>query len=213
MSTSQATACATLAGLAVRAFPTDRFQTGYGRGVSTSPALAALLGGECTGKSTLGAGLAEKFDGVVVPEKLRQFVETVGRPPTRDEQSELMNAQIAAERASVDHAVAAGRTLIIADPAVLMTAIYSIVYFDDDSLLSVALAHQLTYELTVLCGSEIPWRADGAQRDGQEFRERTTAVIERIVTDYELPVLRVAGPLDERLAAVSNALTSLQIGQ
>ena len=173
------------------------------------PVLVALLGGECTGKSTLANGLADRYDAVVVPEKLREFVDSMGRTPNRDEQFELMNAQIAGERASLERAALGGRNLVVADPAALMAAVYSIVYFADDSLLPAALDHQRNYQLTILCDSDIPWRPDGVQRDGHEFRARTSHVIEHVVNEYQLPVVRVTGSVNERVQQVSLVLAPL----
>lgn len=90
-----------------------------------------LLGGECTGKTTLAKALCDRLDAVVVAEYLREFVSNTGRAPTELEQAEIMTTQIAAETAAL--AASGPKTLVICDPAALMTAIYSIAYFEDRS--------------------------------------------------------------------------------
>ena len=85
-----------------------------------------LLGGECTGKTTLAKALCDHLDAVIVPEYLREFVSTTGRAPTAFEQSNIMTTQIAAENAAL---VASPHALLVCDPAALMTAIYSLAYF------------------------------------------------------------------------------------
>ena len=46
------------------------------------PRRIGLLGGECTGKTTLGEDLARTLPGFVAEEYLRDFVSTFGRLPT-----------------------------------------------------------------------------------------------------------------------------------
>ncbi len=54
-----------------------------------------------------------------------------------------------------------------------MTAVYSILYYGDDSLWEPALAHHRTaYVLTVWCDIDMPWLADPGHRDGPDWRRR-----------------------------------------
>ena len=75
--------------------------------MSAEPLRIALVGAECTGKSTLGAALAGRLPGVALAECLREFCEARGRTPHAHEQREIVEAQIARER----EAVAAARAL------------------------------------------------------------------------------------------------------
>jgi nicotinamide riboside kinase len=52
-----------------------------------------LVGGECSGKSTLAAALAAALPALVVDESLRGFVEREARTPAREEQEPLMREQ------------------------------------------------------------------------------------------------------------------------
>ena len=165
-----------------------------------------LLGGECTGKSTLAGQLAEALKGCLVEEYLREFVDAIGRPPTREEQVGILHSQQVRE----DEAAGECATgMVVADPAVLMTAVYSIAYFDDDSLVDDAVALASGYDLLVWCDTDLPWQADGAQRDGPDYRQREHEIIAAIVEDRLRPagidVVLVRGRQEERLAAAVRA--------
>lgn len=137
----------------------------------------ALLGAESTGKTTLSQAMAQHLRErghrvEVVPEALREWCEREGRTPNPEEQLPIAQAQ---ER-RVDEA--AGRAdIVIADTTALMTAIYSGLLFDDGDLYLFALARQRTYDLTLLAGLDLPWVADGLQRQGPHVREPVDALV------------------------------------
>jgi len=165
-----------------------------------------LIGAECSGKSVLADALARDLDGCVVHEILREFVTEQGRPPHRDEQAGILVAQRTAEE-QVAAECPAG--LVIADPAPLMTAIYSVAYFDDASLLDAAVTDTQAYDLVVWCGIDLPWVPDEGQRDGPEQRARVDGLIASVVADQLEPagvrLIRVAGPVDRRVGQVRRA--------
>lgn len=164
-----------------------------------------LLGGECTGKSTLASDLAEALPGstLVVSEILRDFVRTHGRTPLPDEQAALMAAQSDAER----EAAALGPTWLIADPAPAMTAIYSLIYFDDDTLLPQARAALVAYDTLLWCDRDLPWMPDPGQRDGPHMRHAAHAAIAEAFDGY--PMHLISGPREQRR---TNAQQIVQAG-
>jgi nicotinamide riboside kinase len=163
-----------------------------------------LLGGECTGKTTLAEALSREWGAAVVPERLRAFVEEHGRTPRADEQAGLLQAQQEAE----DEAAAAA-AVVVADPAALMTAIYSVAYFADDGLLDRGCRLAAGYDLLVWCGTGLPWAPDGLQRDGPHERARVDGIIGRVVRERLEPagivVAHVDGPTPDRVRAVRRA--------
>ena len=165
-----------------------------------------LLGGECTGKSTLAARLSERLDGCLVAEYLREFVDRTGRPPTREEQAGILRTQQAREDAAASTCPSG---IVVADPATLMTAVYSSAYFDDASLVERAVAAATAYDLLVWCDVDLPWQPDGAQRDGPEYRQREHEILVGLVEDRIRPagiaVVKVSGSPDERLEAALRA--------
>lgn len=176
------------------------------------PSVVLLLGGECTGKSALADALALASGGIVVPEYLREFVEAAGRTPKREDQAQILESQ--QRRLSQAISTARSSDLVICDPAPLMTAVYSIQYFDDDSLLEGALERESELPakqvLRVWCAPDIPWSGDGLHRDGPAARAATHDIIERFVlpTVAEDPVIFVSGSTGQRVQSVLSALNS-----
>ncbi len=175
------------------------------------PLLVGLLGAECTGKSTLAKDLADslapEFSVEIAAEALRDFVRQGGRAPSRGEQAGVMAAQLDNERAASQRVSGSPpRVITICDPCALMTAIYSLAYFDDGSLFASALDHQLRYDVVFWCQSDFPWEPDPGQRDGPVRRAQVEALIADTVTRHQLSTVRVHGP---RAARLSQALAAI----
>ena len=168
-----------------------------------------LIGGECTGKSALAQALVEarRADGhtaLVVPEALREFVDRAGRTPTADEQRAILTSQ----KDSVHAALQQDVDLVVSDPAPLMTAVYSIQYFDDRKLLPSALDDLESSDLIVWCAPDLPWQPDGKHRDGPQARDLTDRILESQVIPLltDIPLVQVHGSLATRVETVIDAL-------
>ena len=152
----------------------------------------ACIGGESTGKTTLAAALAASVGGVLVPEVLRAFVVDHGRSPVQEEQRALLDQQRALEQATAERHDGAD---IVCDPASLMIAVYSELYFDDRSLYPTALAFARDYDALLWCRPDIPWVPEPGQHDGPLFRTRADELLQRWVIEHEdeFAVLKVTG--------------------
>ena len=131
----------------------------------------AIVGAKSVGKTDLAQSLCARLNELTglrcvwVPEVLRAWCERAGRTPERDEQ-----AGIAQEQTRFITEATLTHDLVIADSTPLMTALYSQRLFDDASLLAPALAAQAGYAATLLAATDLPWVADGIQRDGPVMR-------------------------------------------
>jgi nicotinamide riboside kinase len=154
-----------------------------------------LLGGECTGKSTLAAALATQLPGtaLIVPEYVREFVRREARAPRKDEQAAVLAEQVARENLLAQESP----EWLIADPAAAMTAVYSQIYFDDESLVAAACEHLQTYDVVLWCDLDLPWVADPGQRDGPHMRVAAHRAITNLCAQVNTHLL--SGPLDERV--------------
>ena len=165
-------------------------------------ALIAVVGAEGSGKTTLAQALAGRLQARLVPEELRAFVDQHQRPPSRAEQSDVLAAQLAAEAGA-----GVGGGWVVSDAGALMTAVYSRLYYRDDSLWEPALAHHRTaYVLTLWCGIDIPWLSDPGYRDGPDWRRRGHLMIAEAVERGELAAVLVEGSVERRLEAALTAL-------
>ena len=162
--------------------------------------VVTLLGAESTGKTTLARELADALavqgHGVaVVAEYLREFCDREQRTPRIDEQR-----GIAAEQTRRIAAAAEQHDIVIADTSALMIAVYSEQVFGDTSLYDEALAAHARSDLTLLTALDLPWQADGLQRDGPQVREPVDAKVRAALARAQLEWSVVFGQGPARLA-------------
>lgn len=174
----------------------------------TRPAFVlAIVGAESTGKSHLARALHEALQArgervARVDEYLREFCDREGRTPTADEQH-----HIAAEQSRRIAAAGAAHTVVIADTTALMTAVYSEMVFGDTGLYDQALQHHARADLTLLTALDLPWQADGLQRDGPQVREPVDRLLRGALISAGLSFSVVAGEGPQRL---QNALRAIE---
>jgi HTH-type transcriptional repressor of NAD biosynthesis genes len=164
----------------------------------------AILGAESTGKSWLTHALA----GVIqmrgqavstVDEVLRTWCDREGRTPQPHEQMGIAQAQAQA-------ATQITQGWVISDTTPIMTAVYSHMLFDDESLYPMALAHQALYDTTLITGLDLAWVADGLQRDGPHVRGPVDTLVRQALDRAGIAYRVVYGQGHQRL---NNALLAL----
>jgi nicotinamide riboside kinase len=165
-----------------------------------------LLGAESTGKTTLAQQIAaalraEGRSVALVGEHLREFCADRQRTPTVDEQQ-----AIADEQSRRIAAAAEGHAIVVADTTALMVAVYSDMVFLDKSLYASAAAAHARCDLTLLTALDLPWVADGLQREGPHVREPVDRLLRAALHDAKLPYAIVSGGGERRLAAAMQAV-------
>ncbi|MEN9543783.1 MAG: hypothetical protein RLZZ598_616 [Pseudomonadota bacterium] len=175
-----------------------------------NPTVVALLGAESTGKTALAQALTHELRGrghavACVAEYLREFCDAKGRTPTPAEQH-----LIAAEQAHRIEAAAADHALVIADTTPLMTAVYSDFVFGDRGLYLKALDWQRRQvALTLLTGLDLPWQADGLQRDGPQVRAPVDALLRDALASADIGSAVIYGSGAARTVAALAAMAPL----
>lgn len=167
----------------------------------------AILGAESTGKTQLTRALQSSLPahhGRIhwVSEELRDWCDAHHRTPRRHEQAAIASAQI--QRTEQ----APPCDLLLADTTALMTAIYSDVLFDDPTLYPEALAHHRRYDLTLVMGLDLPWVADGLQRDGPQARQLIDARLREILHAHQLNYTVIYGVGDARTRCALEAIAA-----
>jgi nicotinamide riboside kinase len=181
---------------------------------TTRGLIIAIVGAESTGKSTLALALAERIaadtglHAVAVPEVLRQWCDAAGRTPLQHEQR-----CIAAEQQRRIDAARATHDVVVADTTPLMVAIYSRLIFGDDSLLPMALEAQRRADITLLTALDLPWVADGHQRDGPHVRGPVDRQLRSLLCEHGITFATIAGAgaarVEQALAAATPLLARL----
>jgi len=170
----------------------------------------ALLGAESTGKSSLAQSLSQALVHSTglrvaqVDEVLREWCNAQGRTPTQAEQAGIAEAQ----RQRID-AARATHDLVICDTTPLMTAVYSELIFGDTTLYANAAAFQRTLQLNLVMALDLPWVADGIQRDGAHVRAPVDRLLRQHLHADGLDFSVVRGLGASRLESALNAITPL----
>lgn len=176
--------------------------------MANTPLVVALLGAESTGKTQLTLTLtaywqAQGLAVISVPEVLREWCDHAGRTPQPHEQTAIAEEQAHRTQAAL---MSPEVNVVIADTTPLMTAIYSDKLFQDRSLYAFALAHHRIYTHTLLTGLDLPWVADGIQRDNPSVQAPIDAMVRSALDGAGIPFQVVYGQGEERL---HNALRAI----
>jgi nicotinamide riboside kinase len=173
--------------------------------------IVAILGAESTGKTTLVRSLAARVQDVtglrctVVAEYLREWCDTQGRTPRLDEQPQVADGQRRRiEAAADDHDV------VIADTTPLQIAVYSRIVFGDRSLdEDTGRWHAARVDATLVTALDLPWVADGLQRDGPHVREPVDRALRELLIAHGIGWSRVGGGGDARTDTALDAIAPL----
>ena len=177
----------------------------------------AVVGAESTGKTTLAAELALQLAAqsgrrvAWVSESLRDWCQHQGRTPLAHEQADILRAHHQRIEAA-----AATHDVVVCDTTALMTAVYSQLLFGDTSLHAEAAAlHRRHQRLTLLTALDLPWVADGLQRDGAHVREPVDTALRELMIRHAIDFSVVGGAgahrLDQALAATAPLLHSADL--
>jgi NadR type nicotinamide-nucleotide adenylyltransferase len=162
----------------------------------------AILGAESSGKSTLAAALAARYQTLWVPEYLREFVDTSARVPHEEDQYGIARMQMEREDAAARQA----SRFLFCDTTPMMTALYSRWYWNrvDAGLSKLEQRHD--YAHTIVTVPDGPWEADGLQRESDEVRQTIHQQVLQMLDERGIGYLLVAGTLDERIEQVRRRL-------
>jgi NadR type nicotinamide-nucleotide adenylyltransferase len=164
-----------------------------------------VTGSECTGKTTLARGLAERLAVPWVPEYARQFVRDKGAAPDRGDVEAMARGQIELE----DAAAAAAPGLLVQDTDLLSTVVYSRHYFGGcPGWIEQALRRRRA-DLYLLAGIDVPWVADGEQRDRGHRREEMQGLFRQALVALGARTVEIRGSCEFRVAAAARAIDDL----
>lgn len=175
----------------------------------------AIVGAECTGKSTLTQELATRLNHQYpcqwVPEYLRMFSEREQRTPFEHEQILIAKAQKALEQDLEKNLLKDSSkpyALLLCDTTPLLTNVYSQIVFGKPDRLVQEMAHHDDYNLTLLTSIDFPWIADG-MRDGPEAQIATHQLLNQRLDELKIAYESITGNLEERLETAQNLIENL----
>jgi len=168
-----------------------------------------VIGVESTGKTTLAALLARRFDCPWVPESVRGFVARKGAPVTADDVDAVGEEQKAAE----DAGRARARDLLILDTDLVSTLVYARHYFGSCPDWIQRAAAERTGDLYLLHHPDVPFVDDGFQRERPAERGLLHRRFQETLEELDARVVDVMGTWDERLAVATLAVEHLLSGE
>jgi NadR type nicotinamide-nucleotide adenylyltransferase len=165
----------------------------------------AVVGSECTGKTTLATALATHYETVWVPEFARQFVIDKGAPPELEDVDAIARGQIAGE----DEKAGEASRLLIKDTDLFSTVLYARHYYGDCPQWIEDALDKRAADLYLLTDIDIRWVPDGEQRDRGERREEMHELFRSALVDHRLTFAEIRGSRGERLEAAVSLIDRL----
>lgn len=139
---------------------------------ASRPFVVVVTGSECTGKTTLAAELAAEFDASRSPEFARSYVDATRAPLDASDVEPIAAGQLAVERAAEHDAAARQARFVVKDTDLVSTTIYARHYYGGCPEWIEAAARRRAADLYLLLCPDVPWVADGLQRDRPDDTER-----------------------------------------
>lgn len=165
----------------------------------------SVFGPESTGKTTLAAALAKRFDTVWVPEYARTHLEARQGRVTLDDMVPIARRQ----RASEEALARAAHRVLVCDTDPRATALWSDALFGEAP--PAVHAFDGVYDLTLLLDVDVPFVDDPVRYLPHE-RAAFFARCEAMLRAQSAPFEVIRGPWDERLAVAVAAVERLLRG-
>jgi NadR type nicotinamide-nucleotide adenylyltransferase len=167
----------------------------------------AVTGPESTGKTTLARQLARRYDAPWTPEYARYYLRRLNRPYLQDDLLAIARGQLEWEEAK-------GRRnpdILFSDTCLLVIKIWSEFKYGNCHpwILEQLRAH--TYDLYLLCGTDLPWVYDPLRENPGE-REELYAIYKKELLLLDRPFVEIAGPPEERFRQAVKAVDDLLMG-
>jgi NadR type nicotinamide-nucleotide adenylyltransferase len=163
-----------------------------------------LFGPESTGKSTLASRLAKNFQGSLVSEYARVWLEMRKGELKQEDMPIIAYGQLASTLVLQEK----DNALIVCDTDCLTTCIWhEVLYSFCPSELRI-LAQQQHFDLTLLCDVDVPWVEDRVRylpNERKRFFRRCQKALEKAGRKYEI----IRGGWDDRWNQAVNAVTAL----
>lgn len=179
---------------------------------STEIIKIALFGPESTGKTTLAIQLAEHYKTAWVPEFARDYLQGKWDKTTQicdvDDMLPIAYGQTKLENDSLSVA----NKYLFCDTNLLVTKVFSEVYYDFCPPLLEEAAREHEYDLFFLTDIDVPWEKDDL-RDKPEGRESVFAIFKQTLIDNNKPFVTLSGNKDLRLSKAISIINDLSIAK
>jgi nicotinamide riboside kinase len=178
---------------------------------SPRPLTIVITGSECTGKTTLAATVSVRFGASRSNEFAREYVDLKQTPLDASDVEPIARGQLGGEQAADLEAAELGRRVVIRDTDLHSTVVYARHYYAECPKWVIETARARTGDLYLLLCPDVPWMADGLQRDRSD--EQTRTLIHGLFRDTlaaaGATVVEIRGAWPERQARAIAAIEAL----
>jgi NadR type nicotinamide-nucleotide adenylyltransferase len=166
-----------------------------------------VLGPESTGKSTLCAALANKYQTIWTPEYARQFLSTNGTSYTYDDLLTIAKGQIQNETESItsinkkriEYPAQNISNKLIVDTDMYVMKVWCEYVFNNCHHYILEQINQRSYDLYLLCDIDLPWTADEMREyPDAEPRIELFTIYKELLMNQKTPWGIVSGLGEER---------------
>lgn len=164
----------------------------------------AIVGPECTGKSTLARQLAEHYQTVWVQEYARGYLDNLVRPYERRDLRTISHGQLRLEESWARRA----QRVLICDTNLLVIKIWSDFKYgetDSEILESMKLDQ---YGLHLLTYIDVPWE-DDPQREHPDKRAALYDIYLRELASARIPFTEIRGSEEQRMQLAIQAIDKM----
>jgi len=161
---------------------------------TAGPLVVVVSGSECTGKTTLAKDLAARFGAPCSSEFSREYLEAKGAPLDASDVEAIACGQIAAE----DAALAVAARVVIKDTDLVSTVVYARHYYGISPEWLARAARERLGDVYLLLHPDVPWVADGLQRDRPASRAELHQLFARTLAEFGARVVDITGGWDAR---------------
>ena len=165
----------------------------------------AIVGPECSGKTTLTEELALQYHCAYTREYARTYLEQYG--PSYDETDllHIAGGQLLVEAEAQRLVGERGGDLVLCDTDMITIRIWSEEKYGRCQKLIRQLAERTYYDLWLLCKPDIPWEMDPL-RENPDDRDRLFEVYVTMLKRLDKPFTVISGERDERLRSAKEAI-------
>lgn len=164
----------------------------------------AIVGPECTGKTSLSIALAAHYQTQWVPEYAREYLQQLERPYTQLDLLPIALGQLAAEDTLVQQA----NGVLICDTNLIVIKIWSDFKYGNCDPQIIKLLHQRHYDLHLLTQTDIPWEND-PQREHPNQRKELFAIYKKELEKLNTSYVEISGDTHSRVASAIQAIDRL----
>ncbi len=165
-----------------------------------------VVGPESTGKSTLSEALATALNTVWVPEYAREYLESLDRPYTEDDQLLIAKGQVASE----DRLIQQANNYLICDTDLYVLKVWGESKYGRVHRWILEEIARRKYDLYLLTNIDVPWQDDPLrEHPTPEARLHFYNAYRDVVINSNTPWADISGNEQERLSKALQAIELL----